>query len=49
MPLLKAKVTSASAGAKFGDAAGMAVLPLVPGAFGQTVSGFMAFSAVMLL
>ena len=27
----------------------MAVAPLVPGALGQIVSGFMAFSAVMLL
>ena len=49
MPLLKAKATSASAGAKFGAVAGMALLPLVPGALGHTVSGFMAFSAVMLL
>ncbi len=49
MPLLRAKSASVSAGAKFGCVAGCAVLPLVPGALGHTVSGFITFSAVMLL
>ena len=46
MPFANAKSTSASPGAKFACGAGWVVLP---GAFGHTVSGFMAFSAVMLL
>src|SRR5687768_12419821 len=47
MPLFVAKVTSASAGPKFGVAAGAG--GLLPGAFGHTTLGFIAFSAVMAL
>src|SRR5690348_12192614 len=47
MPLFAAYVTSASAGAKFGVAAGIG--GLLPAAFGHTVSGFIAFSAVIAL
>src|SRR5690349_15894430 len=47
MPLFVANVTSASAGAKFGVAAGIG--GLLPAAFGHTVSGFIAFSAVIAL
>src|SRR5262245_21210137 len=49
MPLLNANAANVSAATKSGCVAGCAVLPLVPGALGQTVAGFMTFSAVMLL
>ena len=49
MPLLNGEGHQRVGRAEVRCGAGCAVAPLVPGALGQIVSGFMAFSAVMLL